>query len=396
MFINRAFVAAAAVCWLVTVPVMAQESPKGVTLRLIEKGFDAPVQFLHDPAGRNFVVEQKGRVYQLIDGRKAAKPFIDIHDHVYMQGECGLLSIEFHPKFAENGRIFCNYTTKNPKLHTVVSEFKADPKADVVDATTEKQVLTFDQPQGNHNGGLVLFGPDGYLYIGTGDGGSGGDNGSGHAEIGNGQSLQTLLGKILRIDVDQASDGKAYGIPKDNPGVDGTLKCLPEIYAYGLRNPWRFSFDRKTGTLFAGDVGQGEWEEVDIIVKAGNYGWRIREGFHSFDKKKQSPVTPTIDPIAEYNHKGGGLSITGGHVYRGKAFPELQGVYLYGDYNSGRMWGLRYENGKTLWKAEIPVTYRDRTGPNSFSPSSFGENADGEIYACDYGRGQIFQITVTK
>ena len=163
-----------------------------------------------------------------------------------------------------------------------------------------------------------------------------------------------------------------------------------------LRNPWRFSFDHKTGTLFCGDVGQGEWEEVDVITKGGNYGWRIREGLHPFDKKKQNPVTPPIDPIAEYSHKEGGLSITGGYVYHGKAFPELQGVYLYGDYNSGRVWGLRYENDKVVWNAEIPVTYRDRTGPNSFSPSSFGEDINGEIFACDYGRGQIFQLTVTK
>ncbi|CAN5380265.1 PQQ-dependent sugar dehydrogenase [soil metagenome] len=383
----------------------AQDAPKGITLKLIEKGFDHPLYFVHDPAGRNFVVDQPGRVWMLVDGKKSAKPYLDVVKEVHMDGECGFLSIAFHPKFEENGRLFVNYTRKEGdrlkregQIWTVVSEFKVDPKADHVDPSTEKLVMTFKQPQSNHNGGLLLFGPDGYLYIGTGDGGNGGDYGPGHAKGGNGQSLQTLLAKILRIDVDQQADDKPYGIPKDNPCY-GTLKCLPEIYAYGLRNPWRFSFDRKTGTLFCGDVGQGIWEEVDVIVKGGNYGWHVREGLHSF--KDEPYVGTLIDPIAEYKHnsgsfKEGGQSITGGYVYRGKKFPELQGLYLYSDFASGRIWAIRYENDKVAWHGELPVTLRDRTGWNQFSPSSFGEDADGELYVTDYGREQLYQLTVTK
>jgi len=404
MRLYRTLLAAAAGLVLVA-QAFAQDVPKGITLKLIEKGFDHPLYFIHDPAGRNFVVDQPGRVWLLVDGHKSAKPYLDVVKKVHMDGECGFLSIAFHPKFAENGRMFVDYTTKegdpkkrDGKLHIVISEFKVDPTADHVDASTEKLVMTFDHPQNNHNGGLVLFGPDGYLYIGSGDGGNGGDYGPGHAKGGNGQNLQTPLGKILRIDVDHPVSGKAYGIPKDNPCYSG-LTCLPEIYAYGLRNPWRFSFDRQTGTLFCGDVGQGDWEEVDVITKGGNYGWRVREGFHEF--KDEPPTSKPIDPLVDYAHNkggfdGGGQSITGGFVYRGKQFPELRGIYLYSDFASGRIWGLRYENGQVTWKGEFPVTLRDRTGWNQFSPSSFGEDADGELYVCDYGREQLYQLTVTK
>jgi len=404
MRLNR-LILAALVCLTLVGPALAEDEIKGITLKLIEKGFDHPVYFVHDPAGRNFVVDQPGRVWMLVDGKKSAKPYLDVVKNVHMDNECGFLSIAFHPKFQENGRLFVNYTRKEGErgkakgqIWTMITEFKCDPKSDRVDASTEKVVMTFQQPQNNHNGGLVLFGPDGYMYIGAGDGGNGGDYGPGHAKGGNGQSLDTVLGKILRIDVDHPTGDKPYGIPKDNPCFTG-LKCLPEIYAYGLRNPWRFSFDKKTGTLFCGDVGQGEWEEIDVITKGGNYGWRVREGLHEF--KPETPNGTPIDPIAEYKHNskdfnGGGQSVTGGFVYRGKQFPQLQGVYLYSDFASGRIWALRYENDKVTWHGELPVTLRDRTGWNQFSPSSFGEDANGELYVCDYGREQLYQITVTK
>ncbi len=370
---------------------LADEPAPSLTLQVVDKGFDNPLYFINDPTGRNFVVEQAGRVVLLKDGHKSGAPYLDITDRVKAGGECGLLSVAFHPKFAENGRVFVDYTASKPNLHTVISEFKADPKAGTIDATTEKILLKIDQPQGNHNGGLVIFGPDGMLYIGMGDGGAANDTAPGHVEPGgNGQSPQALLGKILRLDVDSPSP---Y-IPKDNPFVDNK-EYRPEIWSLGMRNPWRFSFDRETKLLYCGDVGQGTWEEVDIITKGGNYGWRIREGLHPFRGKETSP-DKLIDPIAEYSHKEGGLSITGGYVYRGKKYPELKGVYIYGDYSQGRFYGLRYEKDKVTWKTEFNVSIGKNDARNRISISSFGEDADGELYVCDLQRGIVYQIEVAK
>jgi glucose/arabinose dehydrogenase len=390
MFLNRAFRPFLFVILLCGPIARAEEAAPKLFFQLLDRGLDNPLYFTHDPAGRNFVVEKGGIVWLFEDGKRLKQPYLDVVDRVHKDGECGFLSIAFHPDFEKNGRLFVNYTSRKPKLHTVISEFKADPKAETVDASTEKLVLSIDQPQGNHNGGLVMFGPDRMLYIGMGDGGAGGDRGGGHYEPGgNGQYPGTLLGKILRIDVDSAVP---YGIPKDNPFV--TDKAYrPEIWCLGMRNPWRFSFDRETKTMYCGDVGQNKYEEIDIITKGGNYGWRIREGLHAFSNEKSQQTL--IEPVAEYDRQWG-QSVTGGYVYRGKKFPELQGMYLYADFASGRFWGLRYENGKVTWNRELETVIGNKTGPNRISISSFGEDLDGELYACDHDRGMVYQITVQK
>jgi glucose/arabinose dehydrogenase len=368
----------------------ADEPAPQIFLKLVDKGFENPLYFVHDPAGRNFVVEQPGRVWMLVNGKKSARPYLDIAKKVHMEGESGMLSIAFHPDFEKNGRLFVDYIAKPPNRE-VVAEYHVDPKAAVVDPATEKVLLEVPEPQSNHNGGLLLFGPDGMLYIGLGDGGAGGDTGRGHVEPGgNAQNLHQLLGKILRIDVNQATKSRWYSIPKDNPCFTG-LDCEPEIYALGLRNPWRFSFDRKTGILYCGDVGQNTYEEVDIITKGGNYGWRVREGLHPFRGKEKPTTTPLIDPIIEYDHHTG-LSITGGYVYRGKQFPELTGMYLYADYSKGRIWGLKYDGQKMTWHHELQVTVGQRTGQILVAPASFGEDIDGELYICDVNYGIVYQV----
>ncbi len=256
------------------------------------------------------------------------------------------------------------------------------------DPESEHVILEVEQPWGNHNGSTVLFGPDGYMYISLGDGGSAAD------PLGSGQDLSTLLGTILRIDIDRQPDGRAYAIPADNPFVNQP-GARDEIWAYGLRNVWRMSFDRKTGDLWAGDVGQNAWEEIDLIVKGGNYGWNVREGSHPF---RGSSSGPLIDPVAEYPQRRGreivGLSVTGGYVYRGSEQKALYGVYLYADYVTGRIWGLRYEDGRLRdhWEASSPT-------PRVFV-ASFGEDEAGELYICGFdgldgrggGAGRIYRV----
>src|SRR5581483_11760178 len=313
------------------------------------------------------------------DGMLEPQPFLDITDRVWSRdNECGLLGLAFHPQFKNNGRFFVNYTTKkNGKLQTYVSEFKANPMSSRADANSERELLHFDQPWANHNGGEVIFGPDGMLYIGTGDGGAGGDPQQ------NGQSLHTWLGKILRIDVDH---GQPYVAPKDNPFV-GQNDAMPEIWAYGLRNPWRFSFDRQTGQLWCGDVGQDKWEEVDIIERGKNYGWSAKEGTHDF--KPERAKGELTDPVKDYPRRDAngrylGQSVTGGYVYRGKQIPALQGMYVYADYQSGNIFGLKWD-GHAL-------TFDGTLIQAPFLISSFGEDKDGELYVCDHNNGRIFRI----
>jgi len=360
---------------------LAEDVPK-IHLERWIRGFDNPLYVISDGTDRLFVVEQPGRIKIIRDGKVLPKPFLDIRKEVDFGGEKGLLSLAFHPNFKDNGLIYVDYTAPKPKLHTVISEFHVDPSSDVVDPSTERILLTIDQPFPNHNGGLVLFGPEGMLYIGMGDGGKHDD------PFNNAQNPDSLLGKILRIDVNKRDP---YGIPKDNPFADGKAG-RPEIYALGMRNPWRFSFDAKTGELYAGDVGQNDWEEVDLIVKGGNYGWRPREAFHTNPNLHPAEETPSgaIDPIIEYPHrkKEGArdpdLSITGGYVYRGKKYPSLVGWYLYGDYVSGRIWALKQENGKVTQHAEL--LHQD------CNPSSFGVDKDGELYLTEYSRGIVTRI----
>jgi glucose/arabinose dehydrogenase len=370
-------------------------------LRLLPFGpkLDKPVQVVTDPAGRLFIIEQVGRAQLYQDGEPAAAPYLDLTKKVYVEYECGLLGIAFHPKFAENGYFYVDYTAKvrvpekkDPQLKTFISEFKVDPRAGQVDPKTERVVLTIDQPFTNHNGGHLEFGPDGMLYIGMGDGGSA------HDPNNNGQNTQSLLGKILRIDV---SPRDGYSVPKDNPFV-GKEGWAPEIWALGIRNPWRFSFDRETGLLYEGDVGQDIWEEINIIQKGGNYGWRIREGMHELHPVPKPPKG-MIDPIFEYNHNNprllpkpgerGAASVTGGCVYRGKKFPSLRGWYFFGDYSHGTVYGLRYENGKVV-SSGILIDPKDparNAESRATQPSAFGEDAEGNLYMCD-ANGPVYRV----
>src|SRR4051812_34703888 len=315
-----AVVAALAAGTLASCSADAADAPRGPALRLVTvaKGLESPVQVVND-GRRLFVVEQPGRIRQLDGGKVAPKPFLDVKDHVTFQGECGFLGVAFHPDFARNGYFYVDYTTgRGSTLRTVISEFHAQgADAAAVDPKTERILLEIKQPYPNHNGGQVVFGPDGMLYIGMGDGGSANDPEN------RAQNPKELLGKILRIDVNQRDP---YGIPKDNPFV-ADARFRPEIWTLGMRNPWRFSFARATGTCFAGDVGQNSYEEIDVITKGGNYGWHIREAMHPFRQNETPPVTPLIDPIAEYG-RDKGQSVTGGVVYRGKKFPSLTGIYF--------------------------------------------------------------------
>lgn len=336
----------------------------------VVSGITAPTDIKNagDGSGRLFILEQPGRIRILKDGQLLDPPFLDITDRVGSNGsERGLLGLAFHPKFAQNGYFYVNYTDKDGNTH--IARFTAN--GDSADPASEKKLLFAQQPFPNHNGGALAFGPDGFLYIGLGDGGSQGD------PYGNGQSKNSLLGKILRIDV---NNGNPYAIPADNPFANsGGVK--KEIWAYGLRNPWRVSFDRLTNDLWIGDVGQDLWEEIDF-VPAGtpgglNFGWNKMEGTHPYSGSNQPEFTT---PVAEYPH-GQECSVTGGYVYHGAALPEWQGVYFYGDYCSGRVWGLA---SPVLGQAQLLF----ETG---FRISTFGLDEAGELYVADYN-GAIYRL----
>jgi glucose/arabinose dehydrogenase len=346
-----------------------------VAVRQIATGLDNPVQVTHagDRSARLFVVEQAGRIRILKDGRTLSRPFLDITSKVTSGGEMGLLSIAFHPRYADNGRFYVNYTTgEGERLRSVVAEYRVSQDADVA-APAERVLLELRQPFRNHNGGLNLFGPEGMLYIGFGDGGSGGD------PMNNGQRLDTLLGKLLRIDVD---GGTPYRVPPENPFA-GRAGARGEIWAYGLRNPWRFSFDRTTGRLFVGDVGQNRLEEVDIVERGKNYGWRIMEGTSCYDPASGCNREGLVLPIAEYEHSAG-CSVTGGYVYRGNRISGIAGRYLFGDYCSGRIWALT-ETGNNRWTMTQLLSTELRI-------SSFGEDAAGEVYVVDHS-GSVYLLT---
>lgn len=326
-----------------------------------------------DGSGRLFVVEQPGRVRIIQDGRLLAEPFLDIRRLVTSSGsEQGLLSVAFHPRFAANGLFYVNYTGAQGATQVVRYQVsQSDPN--MADPNAAKLLLTVAQPYANHNGGDMKFGPDGYLYIGLGDGGSAGDPHN------NGQRLDTLLGKMLRIDVD---GGDPYAIPPDNPFLGQSGR--DEIWAYGLRNPWRFSFDRLTGDLWIADVGQNKAEEINF-APAGtpggqNYGWNLYEGSLPY---REGSLAGAIFPVAEYSHDQG-CSVTGGHVYRGQAYPTLQGHYLYGDFCSGRIWSLVWHDGE--WRNDELLTTGKRI-------TSFGEDESGEIYLLDHD-GVLYQVVV--
>eukprot|EP00913_Durusdinium_trenchii_P028384 g26612.t1 len=333
------------------------------------------VTHANDDSNRLFVATQRGVVHVFPNRQdaKKTKVFLNIQKKVVYkdkQNEEGLLGLAFHPKYKTDGRVFVYYTTTDAPHTSVISSFrvsKNDPNR--ADPASEVEIMRVKQPFWNHNGGTLAFGPDGFLYIALGDGGSAND------PLKNGQNLKTLLGSVLRIDIDHKSNGRNYAIPKDNPFVGRGSQARGEIYAYGLRNIWRMSFDRKTGKLWAGDVGQKLWEEIDIIEKGGNYGWNIREGLHPFASKSKAAAKGMIDPIWEYSHEIG-KSITGGHVYRGKRLPVLQGKYVYADYVAGKIWALDYDADakKVVGNHEIPG--------NKLPVITFGEDEAGEIYFC--------------
>jgi glucose/arabinose dehydrogenase len=341
----------------------------------VVNGLSNPVYITHagDGSGRLFIVEQAGRILIFQNGSLLTVPFLDIRGRVASGGEKGLLSVAFHPDYVTNRRFFINYTANRPDLKTIVAEYQTRADNPNVADPNERVVLQIDQPFENHNGGQLQFGPDGYLYIGMGDGGSGGD------PQGNGQNQGSLLGKLLRIDIDH---GSPFAVPPDNPLLRDS--DADEIWAYGFRNPWRFSFDRVNGRLFLADVGQSSFEEVDIVDRGGNYGWNIMEGAHCFSPPAGCISTGMELPINEYDHSLGN-SVTGGYVYRGKKYPALAGTYLFGDFGSSRIWGLAETNRETWIRTEL-----FRPG---FNISSFGEDESGEIYVVDYG-GTIYRIRV--
>lgn len=362
------------------VPDATQFPDPGVyTWAVVATGFESPVdvQFPPDGSGRLFVVEQPGRIRMAQDMSPAPEPFLDITDRVESRGnEQGLLGLAFHPQFADNGRFFVNYTDRAG--HNVIARFEAPAGADAADPASEAILVSVDDPFGNHNGGVLAFGPDAFLYAGMGDGGSANDS------LGNAQNTYSMLGKILRLDVDGA---QPYSIPSDNPFAQAGGR--PEVWAYGLRNPWRMSFDAATGDLYIGDVGQGNWEEVDYLPSGSpggaNFGWNLREGAHAFAGNPE-PGAQLIDPVAEYDHSQADCSITGGYVYRG-GMSEWNGIYLYGDYCSGTVRGL-------LRSPAPDVSGGWVSGPlfeTGARITTFGQDQSGEIYLADR-QGDVFRL----
>ncbi|TDQ11791.1 PQQ-dependent sugar dehydrogenase [Pedobacter metabolipauper] len=369
-------------------------SPIKLKLKLISDKFTSLTAFAepNDKTGRLFVVEQEGRIKIIKKGILLTTPFLDIQSEVLKgngSDERGLLGLAFHPEYSKNGKFYIYYSSRIPKTagvnhHSIVREFTASSQnSDLADKASGRIVLEFEEPEANHNGGDLKFGPDGFLYVAVGDGGGGDDR---HAEFGNGQNLNTFLGKILRIDVNQ----KPYAVPKDNPFV-GKANTKPEIYAYGLRNPWRISFDKVSGKLFVGDVGQNKYEEIDIVTKGGNYGWRIREGLHENARFPNDPDPKnSIDPITDYPHAEG-ISVTGGFVYRGKKIPALYGKYVFADW-MGPLWTLT-DTKKPQWNREKLSISHDA---GYWQITSFGEDQAGELYLLaailESGKNAVYQI----
>jgi glucose/arabinose dehydrogenase len=356
---------------------VVEAAPASAEVRLVEvaRGFDRPL-FVAEAPGRAglFVVEQTGRIRIVRDGEVLEPPFLDLSaDLDSAGGERGLLGLAFAPDYAVSGRFFVAHTAPGPAV--VVRGFRASADPDRADPASARLVLSMADPAGNHNGGMIAFGPDGHLWIGTGDGGSAGDPWN------NAQDTGSLLGKILRLEVGR----EPYGIPADNPFADGR-RGRPEVWAFGLRNPWRFSFDRATGELWVADVGQYAWEEISVedprLGGGLNYGWKTMEGLHCFSPRKGCDASGLHLPVYEYGHDQG-CSVTGGYVYRGQELPDLVGRYVFSDYCSGRLWALRRTKD-----GGVEVTRLAETGRRV---SSFGEDAAGELYLVDH-RGEVLRL----
>jgi glucose/arabinose dehydrogenase len=358
--------------------------PVTISFETVVSGLTKPIGVSSAPGDpRLFVIGQTGKV-AIVEGGKVTGTFLDLSGRISTGSERGLLGLAFHPSYASNGLFFVRYTDKSGNL--AISEFHVGSDPNKADASSEKRLLTVSHPSyANHNGGRIEFGPDGYLYIGTGDGGSGGDPNN------HGQSLNTLLGKMLRIDVDNPSNGKAYGIPADNPFVDKT-GALPEIFAYGLRNPYSFSFDRLSGDLWIGDVGQNKYEEIDRATAASgggngaNFGWRRMEGNHCYNPGSKCQTADMVLPLAEYSHGANdstGCAVIGGYVYRGTEHPELFGRYFFGDECSGTVWNLT---------ADGPATQSPQKLLSSgVSIDGWGQDANGELYMVA-SNGRLYQL----
>ena len=353
-------------------------APPQLTLAPFVTGLNNPLGLEQpdDGSGRFFVVEQSGLIRIIQNGSVLNTPFLDIRGKVHFAGESGLLGVSFHPGYAQNGHFYVNYVRLvNSQRQSIIAEYKVlstDPNQ--ADLASERILLTVNQPSfDNHKAGQLAFGTDGFLYFGLGDGGSGGD------PFGNGQNTQVLLGKLMRIDVNSTTGNLPYAIPTDNPFANGGGR--PEIWAYGLRNPWRFSFDSQSGRLFLADVGQASWEEVDLIDKGGDYGWNVMEGSHCYNPSSGCNSAGIILPITEYSHAEG-QAIIGGFVYHGSAIPALQGVYIFGDFVAGKIWGIQENSGS--WARTLLAN----TGKNL---SAFGRDQNGELYAVDYG-GAVWKI----
>ena len=355
---------------LAPTPVPTPPTVPAVRLQRVMSGlaFNQMTGAFQAPDGRWYVLEQVGRIRTFREGDATGTVFLDIRDHVVSGGELGLLGFAMAPDFAQTGVFFVDYTRGNP-LRTEIASFTSN--GSVADKASEVVLLEIAQPYENHNGGQLAFGPDGFLYIGMGDGGSGGDPQR------NGQNRNALLGKVLRIDV---SDRTRYRVPVDNPFASGGGRG--EIWALGLRNPWRFSFDTETGALWLADVGQDAYEEIDLVTRGGNYGWNVMEGMHCYNASSCATAGLAL-PLVEYPHTLG-CSVTGGFVNRGAT--ELRGVYLYADFCSGRIWGLRYQGGRVVAQAQV--------GSAGFSVGSFAQDRAGEVYLLQYsGAGGIYKVT---
>lgn len=357
--------------------------PGQISLVNFAAGFNSPVDITHAGDERIFVVEQAGRIYILNQmGVRTPTPFLDIDPRVNSSGsERGLLGLAFHPDYAENGYFYVNYT--NTSGNTVVSRFSVTSNPDVADPNSEVILLTINQPYSNHNGGCIKFGHDGYLYIGMGDGGSAGDPGN------RSQDPLELLGKMLRIDVD---NGTPYGIPTSNPYY-GSSSVRNEIWAFGLRNPWRFSFDRVTGDTWIGDVGQGAWEEIDFwpmnASSSANYGWRCYEGNAAYNTGGCQAMSSYDFPVYEFSHAQGNCSVTGGFVYRGARYQSLWGYYFHTDYCGGYLWWTT-DNGMGGWN-----TTRSASTYSTYNLVSFGEDVYGELYVAGIGNGIVYRLQDT-
>lgn len=342
--------------------------------------FAAPVdiQIAPDGSKRIFVVEQEGTisVFQNTQDAQTSTTFLNIKSKVTSGGERGLLGLAFHPDFKTNGYFYVNYTTGSP-LKSVIARYQAQTPASNTASTTETVLLTFSQPFDNHNGGALQFGKDGFLYIATGDGGNGGDPDN------NAQNKKSLLGKILRIDVNSNNKGN-YGIPADNPFTGNAEGNREEIFAYGLRNPWKMSFDTGSDQLYVADVGQNKREEINLITNGGNYGWRIKEGIDCYNPASNCDENDLIEPIHDYTQTDGDKSITGGYVYRGESIKSLQGKYIYGDFVSGRIWALETENNRM----KSNTLLLDSDG----SISTFGQDENGEIYFANLRTGKMMKL----